>query len=552
MFLLCLVASVNGNSTFIIQTFENNPIAYVEKIGESQIVNGDWNLLVYYDLINYFNEFNLIRAEVARVEQKCNEVGLDCEALATQFKLRIRGIQEKNEILMNDPGEIRAKRELMTLLGIGLGGLAVGGGALYAWLSKSEAENYAEAIENLKINQNQMMELIEKQTSVIEISYDLDKQNAETSEKEKKSWRNLIDALAREERDGWHLHNIALQCLIKLENYADIQNRIIDAAMTVHNGNLRPVLISPSKMHEQVNSIRNYLGPEFELPKTITHIYQMASVKVRLVENKLIFRVSIPVLRASPFQIWQIIPIPRTSNEISVEIRLTTEYLLVNDNNETYYDLTNIEYNACNEIDDRLICRARHPLYKFGDVTARCEIELIRNVTSNHTSCRTQAVALIERWSQLNDIHSWIFVLDGEKSYIVSCKEFSKTITLTGVGLIYLNGNCSLAGETMRISTNQLETKITTGYFVSANVSMTFVHPQIMHNMSLARINTTVLDAAIQDLKKNAAKKPFDISIHDWHQYSVIYGMILVAIILCGIRQQMKSKNGEPNQIIFK
>lgn len=535
IFLVCIAAS--SDSTFTIQKFEKNPIAYVEKLGESQIVNGDWNLLVYYDLKNYFNAFNAIRDHVTQIKQKCMQCGFDCAALATQFEHRLSGIQEKNEILMKDRGETRSKREVMTM--IGLGGLGVlGGAALYAWLSKPEAEDYAQAIEDLKINQNHMMELIKKQISVFEISYDLDKQNAEKSEKENDSLRNIINALARAEKDGWQLHSIALQCLIMLDNYADIQNRLIDAAMTIQNGNLRPILVSPSKMREQVNLIRSHLGPEFELPKTMANVYQMAKVKVRLIEDKLIFRVAIPVLRKSPFQLLRIIPIPQTSNNISVEILPTTEYLLVNNINEAYYDFTNIEYRACIDIDDKLICRVRHPLYKLSDHTRRCEIELIRNVSSNQKNCRVKPGATNEKWMQLNDIHSWIFALDRERNYNISCEEFSETITLAGVGLLYLNGNCSFTGESVQIAVNQLETRMTTGYFVQTNISSNFNHSIAVYDTPFLRINTKILEAAIQDLKKNDTMEQLDISIHDWHQYGVIYGLVIVAIFSYGLRNK--------------
>lgn len=540
MFLFCTLTTASGNSTFTIQKFENNPIAYVEKLGETHIVNGDWNLLVYYDLKNYFSEFNAIREHVTQIKQKCVQCGFDCAALASQFEHRMRGIQEKNDILMIDRGETRPKREVMTMLG--LGGLAVGGGALYAWLSKPEAEDYAQAIENLKINQNHMMELIKKQISVFEISYDMDKQNAEKSEKEKDSLRNIINGLARVEKDGWQLHSIALQCSIKLENYADIQTRLIDAAMTIQHGNLRPILISPSKMREQVNIIRNELGPEFELPKTIANVYQMARVKVRLIEDKLIFRVAIPVLRTSPFQLLRIIPIPQTLNHVSIEIQPTSEYLLVNYINETYYALSNMEHSACIDIDDRLICRVRHPSYKFSDDTDRCEMELIRNVFPNEKKCRMQPVAFNEKWMQLNDIHSWIFALDRERNYNITCEELSKTITLTGVGLLYLNGNCSFTGESVQIAINQLETRMTTGYFVSTNISSDFNHTLAIYDIPFLRINTTLLEAAIQDLKKNVTMEQLDISVHDWHQYGIVYALILVAIFSYAIRNRRNRK----------
>lgn len=552
LWLLCdSVVAVTDNSSFTIRPFENNPIAYVEKLGETQIVSRDWNLVVYYNLKNYFDEFKLISDDIADFKGKCNN-DTDCTALATTLELRLRGIQEKNEILMNDRNEIRPKRQL--LAAIGLGGLAVGGGALYNWLTKSEADDYAKAIEDLKHNQNRMTDLIHQQTSVIELSYDWNKNISEELQKEQHSLGASINALARAEKYGWQLHNDALKHSIMLESYADVQNRIIDAALMVHNGNSRPVLISASKMREHINLISSYLGPEYRLPRTITHVYQMADVKVRLSDDKLIFRITIPVLRASPFQMWRIIPLPYASNQICMKIRPTTEYLLVNDRNESYYDVTETEFKACSEIDDQRICRVRHPSYKFGDTTGRCAMDLIRNATSNHTSCHMQSVPLEEEWKQLTDIHSWIFVLQREKKFNVSCGYFSSMITLTGMGLLYLNGNCSFEGDTMQISTNQLETKMITGYIVSANISTHFNDSHAFLDMPLARMGSPAMDAAMHDLKTNSTGQLINNSFRAMHQYGVIYGFIFVAIVLYGIRHQKKSKADglNINQILLK
>lgn len=551
-----LIGAVNGNSTFTINEFENNPIAYVEKIGETQIVNGDWNLLVYYDLKNYFDEFNAIRDGVKGIEEKCINASIDCATLATQFENRLCGIQERNEILLNDPGEVRTKRQLLAALGFG--GLAFGGGAFYNWLTKPEASDYAKAIEDLEGNQDCMMKMLKKQMSVMAMTYQSNKENTTKLEKEQQTLRGIINALARTENDGWQLHNVALQYSVMLENYADTQNHIIDATTNAHNGNLHPALISPSNMREQIALIRDHLGPEFELPKSITHIYQMATVKSRLIKDKLIFRVSIPVLRTSPFQMWRIIPIPQTINRTYVEILPTTEYLLVNDQDETFYDLSEIEFKACVDIDDRLVCRIRHPSYKFGDTTGRCEMDLIRNATMNYTNCQTRPVPLTERWTQLNDIHSWIFVLDKDRSYNVSCAEFTKTITLTGNGLLYLNGNCSFEGETMQIFTNQLETKMMTGYIVSGNVSIHFNHTQTVHDDQMERTSDAAMDvdAAMLELQNESSSEQLrGIGIHDVHQYGIIYGFILMVIVYYILRQKKKKpKNDAPNfnQILIK
>lgn len=531
------IVAESADSAFSVQQFENNPIAFVEKIGETQIVNDNWNILVYYDLKNYFDEFYAIHEGVAQLEKKCSDTGYDCSVVAT-LKHRLDGIEDNNEILLSDRDEIRPKRQLLAALGFG--GLAMGGGALYSWLTSSDADKYAKQIDELKSNQALMADKLEKQTTVIEKMYDCNNQTLRE-----------INALTCAAKDDRQMQGAALKYSNMLNSFAATQNSIIDAVLTVHNGNLHPSLIPPRKMRQQIAFIANQLGPEFELPKTLKNVYQMANVKARFVKDKLIFRVAIPVLKTTRYQMWRIIPMPRAVNQIYMEIRPTTEYLLVNDKNDTFYDLTKLDFNACSDIDDELVCRIRHPSYTFGDSVDQCELGLIRNATSNHTNCQMEPVTLKDKWTQLNDIHSWIFVLDGEKSFNVSCDDFIKTITLSGMGLLNLNGNCSFEGDNMQISTNELQTRMITGYSVSANFSSSFNFKQAINNV---RINTTELDMAMQDLKKSSAQKLLNISVHDWHQYGVIYGFILAVALCYFIRRQKKPKTDDIhiNQIIAK
>lgn len=535
---LGLVAAAAGNPTFSVHKFRNDSIAYVEKLGEAQIVNGDWNLVVYYDLKNYFDEYKWIREGLARFEKQCQELDFNCTPLIVQFSHRLQRIEELNELLKNEHGGARARRQAVVAL-------ALGGMAVYSWLSKNEANEYAQMIENLKINQVHMMELLRNQTSVMELTDQVIKRTLRQMEKEHDALRDDISQLAgmgERAELGWQLQNIALQYSIMLENYADVQGRIIDAVMTVHRGQLHPVLIPPAKILEQIELIGQGVGPGFELPRTTALIYRMAEVKVRLTQDKLIFRVSIPVLRAAVFRLWRITPIPQPSNGGFVEIQPSAEYFLVNLDNGTYYDMAKMERSACEDIDDRLICKGRHPVYKFGAATGRCEIELIRNVTSNHAACRKQHVSLEERWIQLNGAHSWMFAINGTRNYNVSCDGFNYVTRLTGNGVLHLDGNCSFEGGNMQIFTSRLETKMNSGYAVSANISHNLEHRQATFSVSTAHVNTTDLDVAIDELKRRSSEKLLNISFHDWHQYGLMYGLMVLVGVIYAVRRYNGSR----------
>lgn len=210
---------------------------------------------------------------------------------------------------MQNHGGNRSRRQV----GLAVGGLAAGGAAVFAWLTHHEAKEYTQAIENLKTNQLHLMDLVQNLTFILDLTDGIIKRNIQQIEREYEILRNNIQGLAdAEERggSGWLLQNATLQYTIMIENHADVQNRIIEATMTVHNGHLRPVLLPPG----QVNIIRGHIGPKLELPRTIAQIYRMAEVRTRLTDDKLIFRVSIPILKVAVFKIWRVIPTPQILN----------------------------------------------------------------------------------------------------------------------------------------------------------------------------------------------------------------------------------------------
>lgn len=144
---------------------------------------------------------------------------------------------------------MRPKRQLVAAA---VGGVAVGGMAIYSWLTETEANDHAGAINNLKTNQDRLMELLRNQTSVLELTGEVIQRSLQQIESEHQTLIHSINNVARVEEKtdlGWQIHDVALQYALLLENYADIQDRIIDATMTVHNGHLHPVLVSVMKLH---------------------------------------------------------------------------------------------------------------------------------------------------------------------------------------------------------------------------------------------------------------------------------------------------------------
>lgn len=128
------------------------------------------------------------------------------------------------------------------------------------------------------------------------------------------------------------------------------------------------------------------------------HAYRMARVMVGQPENKLIFRISIPLLRATNFWIWRVVPIPMMINAYLVKVKAINEYLLIDQHNTTYYYVRRAELGACMRDRDDVICELHHPLYKYGADRGRCEMNFIRREVQRSSDCDTQRIATEKIW----------------------------------------------------------------------------------------------------------------------------------------------------------
>lgn len=522
------------NASFEIQKMHNGPAFYFEKTGQSAIMEGQWNILAFYDLGQYFAEYERIDDGLLQLNQRCTDMGFDCAALNSQFARRIQIIRERNEILTTDHHEPRQKRAILAAL---IGGAALGGMA-YHWLTRTESGAYAESIENLRSNQDHVLGLIHRQTSILEITGNVMKQNFEKLSTEHAELRRglfqLADGLNRNEA-AWKLHDAALQYSLMLDTYADLQSRVLDATMNVNGGRLHPTLVPATQLREQLELILKHLPRGLKLPgsdgdRLIMHMFRTARVKIGFSDKKLIFRITVPLLRATTFWIWRVVPTPGILNNEFIQFRPVNDYLLIDQDNTTYYDLGKEELSTCMSDENEVICEMHHPLYRYGANRGLCEMKFIRNETRRSSDCIMQTLPMEETWIQLDNLRTWIYAMDRLRYYTLTCDSYETPFGLTGTGILTITGNCSLDGETIHLSTNRMESRITTGYMANSRISIDLHETDLEMKNSTIQTNTTDFDQAMQELKRESTIDLLTINGHDTHYYTFIGGA-LVAVI---------------------
>lgn len=532
---LGLITMITGAQPgFHIQKFEHNPGIYIEEVGISRLTEGNWNLIAYYNLENYFSEYKKIMDGLVKLEKTCFDVDFECTALMLRFSHRLKSIKNRNTILLQNP----VKRNKRQAIVAAIGGLVVGGISAY-YLSKNEGHQYDEAINKVKQNENHLLNLIRNQTTVFEMTEDAIKRSYQQIQQEFHELNNALDTLSAAHNHSeiaWQLHNTALQLSLMIDAYVDIQNCIINDLMKIHNGKLDPTLINTSNLMAQIKIIQQHIG-SYELPGSnseniLMHIYQTADVKLHLNKNKVIFKIMIPLLKPNNYRILRLIPVPLNVNGVHLLLRPAAEYFLVSHDNNTFYSMTKDDIKLCTAEDNEIICKTHHPIFKYGSTYGRCEMEIIREEVSNQTSCIFYITKEDEHWTQLDDLNQWVFGLTKSKAYNISCEETSTTINLKGNGVISLDKSCVLEGNSIHISNFNIQSKLNTGYIPSNNITISTNNSKIyqVHKHGNRYLDLGQLHQSIENTKNQSSIDLIEIDLHNVHHYSIIYVTIILGV----------------------
>ena len=152
--LLTLVTGANGTWNANITTINNNPGIYFENIGKIGLYSNEWQVIVYYDLTNYYFELTKLNQYIINIRTMCNKMLAVhenmylCTNIAQQFELILNGIKDRNILLR--PQKQKKKRSLFNAVGT----LSK---TLFGTLNEDDAYHYDDLINELKTNDGHLL-----------------------------------------------------------------------------------------------------------------------------------------------------------------------------------------------------------------------------------------------------------------------------------------------------------------------------------------------------------------------------------------------------------
>lgn len=550
--LLCITSVFGQQTPYKLQPFDQSPGIYYQDNGIVKLINGHWNIIAYYDLENYWAELGNLKTSIHKLSRICTKSF--CKSTMSQFNHSLSDIQANNELIFGKKN-LRKKRGALDFIG----NLA---GDIFGVLDSRFAEKYKNDIFQSKANEAHLLHLLRNQTTISEVTENImrktnqDIQNQFSFINEKtEQILNLTD----ENQKDQEIQNIIIQCSMIANTYRDTQRMILNTILDTHQGNHNPSIISPTQLQKQLEIIKTKLPATTTTPdgieNNINKIYKLMKIKAAVLKNHIIFNVAVPLVNTEHFQLYKITAVPIAKNENYIWITPSTQYIIINPMRDLFYPLDQYELDKCaKESEAEYWCEQYHPIYNPKSTFSHCEIALMLHSEQLSPTCKMETKVAEKIWIPLTNTNEWIYALPTLQIIDIICQNRVFNVKLEGMGIIKLQPGCTIKQPTMLITAfNGIQTRLNSSFVPLTNISMQLpeLTPIRDTNKSLP-VDTSTKDEykKLSNLirqQKDDETLPTAINSHDIHHYTMLYSLLIVAIILLVIKYYKKWRNGSEN-----
>lgn len=534
--MMSIMTTINGNNIAhqsanlqcSIQQFEKQYV-YFDKESTIHFSNTNWNIVAFFDLKIFEIELKSIRSNIKMLHSTCSGIAnyeSSCNELVQLLQNQLDDIHEKHEMIFKQELDKRiTKRAALDIIG----NIA---SDLFGVLDSRFAREYAQDMGKLMNNDEHLVELIQNQTSIIDSTLNIVKNNENEIYRQNGIINQLIKTIKEIKNGEWafqRLSTTTAQLSHVLTKYEHQQTNMIDVMTNVNQNNIAAYIMTPKQWKRQLGIIRANVKT-LSVPEA--NIYGTAKVKAFQSSNNIIFKISIPLINDSSYHLFRIIPIPIYRNGASGMITINNTHIAVEENRQLYRFMTIENIKKCIiYTTESIICsRGNHML------TARsesCEWNILNKLS--YDECTFRATKNDNWFMELHAHNKWLFSVKDEQLMNLICNQQIQVVRLHGEGMITINENCVLNNEFRRIvAHNELLSNRNESILIHVNVSdidfapmKIFGEPEI----ELEHLNSNISSIKHQiEILKGQSKLPEYVNKHDMHQYILLYGVIIVGI----------------------
>ncbi|KAL4119479.1 hypothetical protein QTP88_012286 [Uroleucon formosanum] len=436
---------------------------YFENQGPLRLTNSDWKLLIYVKLDNFNQRTKDTMDFYKRTLITCNDLTIAYEGMfkttCDNFKLTSnsleREVSRKRFYMLQSIDETdtvtRENRGLVNLVGRVQK-------TLFGTLDDTDAELYDRQIEKLQSSQQNLLKIIDKQTSVL-------KATANTFKEANKmeAQINRLSVLYNRMADTVNQTVINLDIVEARTNINEQINilnllfqqlsfetdTICEIIITAQGGIMHSSVIAVNELRQQLKDISLTVPKEQSLPFNLNQVslYELSKIsKFNIIykNETLIFEIIIPLVNSVELTLYHVIPLPVVKNDHYIHIIPEYSYIAISKTHEYYLTLCMNHLMLCRQTNMGTLCPETQPL-RLGASELPCEVKLFVKPSSIPISCPIHYFDITRSiYHRLKYQNAWIYTIKTTDNVAVSCENRDQAINiqLTGNGVLTLNEDC--------------------------------------------------------------------------------------------------------------
>lgn len=464
---MCLSLVPQSNSTYINTPITRTSGIYYEQLQQVKFSENSWELVTYLDLSSFETNFKFLNSTFKKLKTICrNELSNlpNCKPNLNLLNQLIPNINEKEQTLKTlFMSYKREKRALLNIVGSTFK-------ALFGTMDNDDATYYNDAINKVNQDERHLLDLFKQQVQVVSSTViNFNKTISDINNNKEifsKNFAKLYNFTEQLKTNNIHLEikqtvdeQFSLLTFMLSELEHEYSN-IISSVLFAKSNSVHPLIISPKQLLDELTKTLSFLPhtSSYVLPlelKNIHELMKLTTVKCFFNNNRIIYRISNPLMNTNIYNLYNLIPFPVIKNSLSLFLIIPSiNYLAISDDRNTYTTMKKLD--VCKIINNFYLCP---PLEPFFNTHTRpiCETTLLFNIEKIPETCDTRLISSdLELWHKLKYSNSWLYVLPKQIDITISCPSLPvENFTLNKTGILTLDKNCKLfTSSTTLISDN--------------------------------------------------------------------------------------------------
>ncbi|XP_063383320.1 uncharacterized protein LOC134669601 [Cydia fagiglandana] len=548
MFLYILTIATQGTCMQTTQLTKNQAL-YFDKVADMQIIRDEWKIIAYYNLDPYWEGAVAFTKYYQHLDNICTQIKpmSHCELIMLQLRHGFEELEHNNKVLLKQQMRTRARRRRGLVNGVG--NIA---NTLFGVLDSRFAEQYERDIALVRENQRHLAQLWKNQTSVVEAEYNLLQRTENTIQRQHKIINNH---LTRIEMNSFAITKqvneldvtseftlIAMAATNILTHLKGIQMSLLDTITDIHNGHINVNLISPQQLQNELSIISGQLDKELTLPidniqLDLTNIYHLLRIKGVMTKRYILLEIRVPLISRDNYDLYNIQAIPRQVGKNMLVVIPIESHIAMNLQKDSYLPITTNELERCLSRDSTTyLCQLNSPIYKM-----KSDLDFCVREVNTIDRCKTNLITCQNKWINLSSANQYLSFCCDKCNLRNLCKDQVTAHQLTGANIINIPEGCIIKMENLTVYTHKKKEStinITPDVEVPNIAPINHVINITIQNMEIEMTtdgSTALLRESIeQKIKTMKEEQPLtnEISIHDIHHYTLIYGILIVGVII--------------------